>query len=351
MRAKSWLKAIVTAIASVGVAGLLIWAFVVGRKELAQEQERERPIKAPTRVSVQEGEAVVTLDKATQSKAGIVVVSLQPMEHREQLTAYGTVLQIRGLVDLYKSYSAAKAQVEQTQALVEASRKEYERLKALRDNQNISAKVFQAAEATWRSNEASARGAQEALRASQAMARDQWGPVLFRWLVDSTPEFDRLIHSQDLLVQLTLPYGARISAPPQNALVQPGEGKPISVRLVSQSPRTDPRIQGRSFFYIAADANGALLPGMNARAFLPIGSALKGVTVPASAVVWWQGKAWIYVKKDAEHFVRREMTTDAPVPEGWFVARRELSAGSRLVVTGAQLLLSEEFRAQVQISD
>jgi len=350
MRPKSWLKVIVAAIASVGIAGLLIWAFLAGRKELALEQERERPIKAPTRVSVEEGEPVVTLDKTTQSKAGIVVVSLQPMDHRQQLSAYGTVLQIQGLVDLYKSYSAAKAQVEQTRAALEASRKEYERLKALRDNQNISAKVFQAAEATWRSDEANARGAQEALRASEAAARDQWGPVLLQWLVDSTPEFDRLIHSQDLLVQLTLPYGARISAPPQNALVQLGEGKPISVRLVSQSSRTDPRIQGRSFFYVATGAGGALLPGMNVSAYLPVGAALKGVTVPASAVVWWQGKAWVYVQKDAEHFVRREITTDAPVTEGWFVARG-FSAGSKLVVTGAQLLLSEEFRAQVQISD
>ena len=69
MRPKSRLRAAVTAIASVGAAGLLIWAFVVGRKELAQEQERERPIKAPTRVSVQEGEPIVTLDKTTQSEA------------------------------------------------------------------------------------------------------------------------------------------------------------------------------------------------------------------------------------------------------------------------------------------
>ena len=350
MRPKDGLRTVVIAIALAGLAALLIWAFLAGRKELAQEQERERPIKPPMRVSVQDGEAVVTLDKATQSKAGIVVAPLQPVEHREQLSAYGTVLQTQGLVDLYRSYSEAKAQVEQTRARLEASQKEYERLKALRDNQNISAKVFQAAEATWRSDEAGARSAREALSASEAAARDQWGPVLLRWLVDDAPEFNRLIHSQDILIQLTLPYGARLSVPPENARVQVGEGKPISVRLVSQSSRTDPRIQGRSFFYVAPGAGGVLLPGMNVHAYLPAGATLKGVTVPASAVVWWQGKAWVYVQKDAAQFARREITTDAPVTDGWFVARG-LSAGSKLVVTGAQLLLSEEFRAQVQISD
>lgn len=350
MKLKDWLRAVVAAIVLVGFAGLIIWSFIAGRKELAQEQEREQPIKPPMRVSVQQDEPVITLDKATQSKAGIVVAPLRPMNHRRQLSAYGTVLQTQGLVDLYRSYSEARAQVEQTRASLEASRKEYERLKALRDNQNISAKVFQAAEATWRSDEARASGAREALSASEAAVRDQWGPVLLRWLIGDTPEFDRLIHSQDFLIQLTLPYGARISAPPENAWVQVGEGKPIPVRLVSQSSRTDPRIQGRSFYYVARGAGEFLQPGMNVRAYLPAGAALKGVTVPASAVVWWQGKAWVYVQKDAANFVRREITTDAPVTNGWFVARG-LSAGSKLVVTGAQLLLSEEFRAQVQITD
>lgn len=350
MKPRSWLKFLLAAIALVGVAGLLIWAFVAGRKELAQEQERERPVKAPTRVSVREGETVVTLDKAAQSKAGIVVAVLKPVERREQLVAYGMVLQTSSLVDLYKSYSAAMTQVERAQASLEASRKEYERLKPLRDNQNVSAKVFQAAEAAWRSDQANARGAEEALRAVEAAAREQWGSVLLRWLVDSRPEFDRLIHSQDLLVQLTLPYGAQISAPPPTALIQAGEGKPLSIRLISRSPRTDPRIQGTSFFYVAAGTRGALIPRMNVRAYLPAGATLKGVTVPASAVVWWQGKTWVYVQKDVEHFVRREVSTDAPVPEGWFVARG-LPVGSKLVMTGAQLLLSEEFRAQVQIRD
>ena len=104
-----------------------------------------------------------------------------------------------------------------------------------------------------------------------------------------------------------------------------------------------------SFFYLAPARPQGLLPGMNVLAYLPIGPPVQGVMVPAAAVVWWQGKAWVYVQTDPNHFVRRELSTETPVPEGWFVGTG-LAAGDSIVVRGAQLLLSEEFRAQIQVS-
>jgi multidrug efflux pump subunit AcrA (membrane-fusion protein) len=86
---------------------------------------------------------------------------------------------------------------------------------------------------------------------------------------------------------------------------------------------------------------------MNLTAYLPEGSELKGVLVPKSAVVLWQGKSWVYVRKDADHFVRRETPTDVPTAEGWFVTQG-LAPGDQTVVKGAQLLFSEEFRSQIK---
>jgi hypothetical protein len=119
-----------------------------------------------------------------------------------------------------------------------------------------------------------------------------------------------------------------------------------TAELVSPSPRTDPRIQGLSFFYVSPAQEG-FLQGMNVAALLPSGSGVEGVVVPASAVVWWQGKAWFYVQKDSEQFVRREISEKSPVEEGFFV-HKGFVAGDRVVVKGAQLLLSEEVFVQRQ---
>jgi len=349
MKSKSW-KIVVAAIALAGVVGILVWAFVQGRKEAAVEQERERPIKAPTRVAIEKGESVITLDQATQKKSGIAAVPLKAISHQEELRAYGMVMDLQPLVDLRNSFATAKAQVEKTRASLEASRKEYERLKPLHDNQNVSAKVFQAAEATWRSDEASARAAETTVSVLEGTILQRWGGVLARWLFDGSKAFDRLMQRQDVLLQITLPPGSRLSSAPRNARVQTPEGKLASVSFVSPSPSTDPRIQGMSFFYLAQAQTTNLLPGMNVLAYLSSGPQTHGVVVPASAVVWWQGKAWIYKQKDADHFVRQEIPTDGPVEDGWFVGKG-LSPNDRIVTTGAQLLLSEELRSQIQVGD
>ncbi|MGE5174109.1 MAG: hypothetical protein ACM3MD_09810 [Betaproteobacteria bacterium] len=80
------------------------------------------------------------------------------------------------------------------------------------------------------------------------------------------------------------------------------------------------------------------------------GKHTPGVVVPDSAVVWLDGKAWAYVQKGREPFFRQEVSTNHPVGEGWLVTKH-FSAGDRVVVQGAQLLLSEEFRSQIRISD
>jgi hypothetical protein len=349
VRAKPSLRLISVVVLLAGLGALLIWAYLEGRKERAMEAERERPVKAPLRVSTQDGESVVTLDQATQKKSGLRVAPLKTVTHQEELRAYGMVMDLQGLVDSRNSFATAKAQVEKAQASLEASRKEYERVMVLHENRNISDKVFQAAEAAWRSDEAGARAAETTLNVLEGTVRQRWGAVLARWLFDASKEFDRLMQRQDILLQVTLPPTPHLSSAPRQARVQAPEGKVASATLVSPSPSTDPRIQGMSFFYLA-QARTDLLPGMNVLAHLPNGSQVQGVIVPAAAVVWWQGKPWIYTQKGSDRFVRREIPTETPVENGWFAAKG-LSPNDRVVVSGAQLLLSEELRSQIQVGN
>ncbi len=88
-----------------------------------------------------------------------------------------------------------------------------------------------------------------------------------------------------------------------------------------------------------------LVPGFSESAG---GKHIPGVVIPDSAVVWLDGKAWAYVQQGRGHFIRKEVATDHPVGKGWFVTKIFMD-GDSIVVQGAQLLLSEEFRTQIQI--
>ena len=74
------------------------------------------------------------------------------------------------------------------------------------------------------------------------------------------------------------------------------------------------------------------------------------VTVPAAAVVWWQDRAWVYQRTEPDKFVRVEIATDLPAPGGGYIVAG-MPHDVEIVTSGAQLLLSEEFRSQIQVDE
>ena len=151
----------------------------------------------------------------------------------------------------------------------------------------------------------------------------------------------------NFLLLLALPAGTPLPSPPARALVRAG-GAPVEAHYLSPASHTDPRVQGAGFFYIAPAAS-SLLPGMNVTATLPVGDSLAASIIPRSAVLWVDDGAWIYVQRTPSSYVRRPISTDAPTPEGYAVTG--LPSGTRVVVRGAQLLLSQESRAQIPSGD
>ena len=89
-------------------------------------------------------------------------------------------------------------------------------------------------------------------------------------------------------------------------------------------------------------------PGAAVVAHLPApGGVRTGVMIPRSAVVRLVGKPWVYVQTDAESFLRRELSGAEPLDGTWF-APAGFQPGERVVVDGAQVLLSEELKAQIE---
>ena len=292
------------------LAGLAAWGFFEGRKELTLEQERERPVQVPSRVVAQEGGTVVVLDPDTQRRADIAVAFVQEVAQRREIEALATVLPAQELIELRNAYIAAKTQADKNRAALQASRSEYERVKALHgDEQNLSLKALEAAEAVWHADEATARGAGEALNAVDRGARQKWGSVLAAAVVADAPLFRRLADQRDVLLRVAMPSGTGVAKAPATVRVAANDGSSRTASLVSPSPQADPRIQGATFLY-AAPADG-LLPGTTLTAYLPTGAERAGGVVPAAAVVWWQGEAWVYVQTAPGRFVRRKLPAAA----------------------------------------
>ena len=295
-------------------------------------------------LKVQDG--TVALDQAALARSGIHAAPLESITHRRTVRAYGVVLSTQNLLDLRNRIIMSRSQLEKARATLEISRKEYQRIKFLHDDgRNVSDKALQAAEGAWKIDEAGSNAARETFDAVINDAGLQWGNVIAEAVSRNTRLFDRLMNRREVLIQITAPSGITIPVAPPTAEIQASGAARVEVSLLSPSPKTDPKFQGMSFFYHAPSSG--LLPGMTVTAYLPLGSPMKGVVIPSSAVVWKQGSAWVYVQRKPGRFVRRALPVDAPVAAGWFCSSG-FEPGEKMVVSGAQQLLSQEFHAQIQ---
>jgi len=336
-----------------GLGGLVVWGFLAGRGEAAKEAERERPVKAPLRVSTDgRGQPVVTLDAATRRQSGLDVTKPKSTQYQEQVRAYGTVLDLDKLVTLDNNYVTAVAQLQSAQARIVASKAAFERAQTLSKDNITTLAQLQTAEATFGADKAGVATAEAQVKTLKATALQEWGTVIGKALIEGGPLVTSLIERQTFLLQITLPPGTFITAAP-NATVQFGASAwRHQVDFVSPATQTDPKIQGLSFYY-AADAASNLLPGMNVLAFVPSGAPIDGIEIPASAVVWWTGRAWVYLRTGADTFTRHEIPTDLPAPGGGFIVSVKSLPylDPEIVAQGAQMLLSEEFRSQIQVGE
>ncbi len=315
-----------------------------------RDEEEERPASAPPRVAVRAGEATVTLDRETLARSAVAVEPLQVVSREARTTAYGRVLDLTELADARGAWTGGAARVARARATLAASRAEFERVGTLHAEQRVASdKDLDAATSAYRADEAEVRAAEGALEALRYVAGQKWGSVVAGWLEVGPPQLEALLQQKQRLVQLTLPPGTTIGSPPATATLRVGGGATLEAHRVSPAPATDARIQGQGFLYVAASAPG-LLPGATVEGQLPVGGRAVGALVPAAAVVWWEGRSWVYVEQGAGRFVRREVATDAPVDGGWFVTMG-VSVGDRVVVRGAQVLLSEEGRGAVHGSE
>ena len=331
----------------------LSWALVYYARDewqLGEHGDDGGAIAAPSRVSRVNGRTTLDIPKATQHASGIATAPLQKAGYDSADIVYGVVSDLQSLLELRTRYRAALAEAEVVRAQVANKEAEYKRLAALNaDDRNVSARAVQSAFAQWQADKAKLRAAQDLAGNIFDNMRANWGETLARWAKEpSSKIFDALIRHDEAIVQFTVPFGLKIDPAAAPLAVTPvaakGEGR--QAIFVSPSPQVDPQVAGRTFFYRVPGQDLRIGSRVEGR-FKSDAEAHEGVIVPVSAVVWHAGKAWAYVGLDGEKFERREVATRNELDGGWFNSG-VFKPGEEVVVSGAQLLLSEEFKYQIR---
>jgi membrane fusion protein, multidrug efflux system len=297
-------------------AGILL------RPEREAGADREAPIVAPNRVREEDGEARVVLDSAEVARVGIGLAVLARADRREELRVAGEVV----------------AEPERT-AVIRAP---------------VAGRLTAPESSRW--PELGARVAAGAVLGQVSDARPMVAPIGGVVTQVGARPGEIVAEGQTLLeladrsrpvVRLTWPQAG---APPAVVGLAPDTSRRVEADLIGPAAEADPVTRQAVYLYRARHAWPGAVPGTLVDAEVPHGGSAAGVLVPDRAVVQWDGLAWVYLQRAPGQYVRVRVPTDHPAPQGW-IAGTPLDAGDTVVVTGAQELLSEEFRARVTVGD
>lgn len=339
---------------------VLFWLLVFYGKDEYEELGAELDEEVETRSLVAEhanadaGVATLVLPVALQKQSGLQFTRLQATTHQATSAAFGTVESIDSLVELRTRYFAALAEGNVIRTNIASAEQNLHRLKLLnQDDKNVSDRVVQEAEALLNSEKAKLGAASTSANGIRDNMRQLWGATLANWATQHTPNsaFEGLLLHRDVLIKVTLPFevvpdkNTILSITPMGAV-----SRNVQAKFISEAALTDNTIQGKTYYYHAPAGN--LRTNMRVSARLDTqGKVTTGVIVPHQAVVWYANQAWVYQKVGPEKFVRRLINTDVEIESeaisGWYNTM-DIAENDEVVVSGAQLLLSEELKYQIQ---
>ena len=305
-----------------GVMSALATACSKTDDEHNSEAERTSRVRQTTN-----GETIVTLDAEARQRIGLKVETPAPAQWQAEITGQGRILDPGPLAALMTELVAAHL-------AATASQQELERLQVLARQTNASVRALQTAEATANHDQVMV----DSLRTRVMLG---WGRTVLER--GDPPQFVRSLASgETALARIDLPPGESPKSTPLSArLVSLNDAGPgLTGEFFDLAPTVDPQTQGRGYLFLIKGRPPP--PGTAVTGYLRVaGEARSGLNVPREAVLRHEGRAWVYVQSGDDSFTRREITLDRPTDNGWFIAEG-LSAGDRVVVRGAQSILSEE---------
>lgn len=263
---------------------------MAGREESESEHNEHAEKEAhEAGGETEETPGVVTLDAEALAKSGIVAARPALSSGKSERRMAGTVLDSGELVELCRRYAAAR-----------------ERAPAL-------------------------------LPALEESARVRWGEDMSRALFSSASVCAELAPGHGALIEVTQRPSDEQALPPTLRLERP-EGITAPAQRLSLVEKAHSPVQVHAFFLVPS-ASAELVPGETVTLHYAAAPRHPGPRVPDSAVVWLDGKPWIYVEESGGRFVRRELDAQGVTP------------GERVVVSGAQMLLSQELRSQIHAGE
>jgi hypothetical protein len=308
----------------------------------------------PSRLTVVNGHLGLRLTAEEQRSSGLQLTDPIPWSYRHEIKTVAEVRNIIPLLELKAGFEQLESELGMAGIALSHSRQAYNRLALLHaDDANISERQVNEAEMQMRSDETKLRAARQALNMQKEKAVQEWGHILIDEMLDEDSSvFAGLQAHQYALLYVPLRHQDRLTQPVDVIHISQDDDRLLAreAQLLAPATDSDPLLQGESFYY-TTDI-GRLRAGMRLHAWLPGDEpADDGLLLSSSAVIWQGGSPWVYVRHEEDFFYRIAIPDAIRLGRDWFMPAGRIPSGRSIVVSGAQMLLSEEYRWQIPDED
>jgi biotin carboxyl carrier protein len=293
------------------------------------EVDAEAPVTSPSRLREVDGAAMLVLDSADERRLGIAVAAVAARATSPRIALMGEVV-------------------------ADSSRRSVVRAP-------IAGRISEPEGARWPEFGETVRAGQVVAQVSDARPLAiALGGVVTRItarpgeLVDAGQSLLEITDFSAPLVRVSWTSDAPLPPPSRLTLQRiDGGGVSVEARLEGPALEVDPLTRLPAWLYRATRAWPGARPGLPVMATAAVrGASESGAYVPEAAVVQWDGLLWAFRRRGPGRFERVRVSELHPVPGGWLVpVGRAPAPGDMVVVRGAQVLLSEEFKSRVRVGD
>ena len=296
--------------------------------------------------------STITLDEKTQTIAGIQTQALEVAKQPMEFVTYGKVISPQPLLELRTKYLALLAQNKSLYARFNESQQNLLRTKNLYAQGVLPARRLEEQQARWQENKSRLDEKSNQLQTLISISRQVWGEPLTSWFVDSNDKKSgEFLQQKALLLQIIIPANIHLISEVKKTFIDETHQRQnaVHVTLISASPIIDPISQSQTYFFKCQERKIPYESQFTAW-IATNNQDIKAISIPRSALVWYLGQAYVFIKTANDQFSRRLIPSLITNQQGSF-SYENLHVGEEIVVTGAQTLHSQSLKSTIPSID
>ncbi len=299
---------------------------------LAACGKTDKPAQAEKEAAESPG---LTLKPEEVKSLGIAVQAAVPAQFTGRIAGYGVVTALDTIAQADSDFLTAQAAAAQSSAAAARARS-----LSTGEEAAISREQVEVADSKAAADAAALGLARRKTEAAFGL-NSPWHDTASRSAV-----MRRLASGEEVLVRVT--FSAIGGAAPKRIEISRmgADRKSWTAHTVWDAP-ADAAVPGRSFYALVEGSD--LAQNERVTAAIPTGTAQPGAKIPASALVYGESEAWVYVQTAANTFLRTKVDITRPLDDGYFVST--VKPGDKVVTDGAGLLLAREINPSTEAEE